>query len=50
MTEVELKETLKKYTAGPERNEMANWLWQQNGIVPEVVWDVMVEIESEETA
>jgi len=50
MTEQELKDLLKKYPAGEQRREMANWQWQMNGIDPQYVWDIMREIESEETA
>ena len=50
MTEVELKELLKSYPAGKQRDDEANWQWQCNGINPNCVWDAMAEIREEETA
>ena len=50
MTEIELKDHLLQFESGEERNSEANWLWQMNGICPQIVWDVIADIEYEETA
>tara|TARA_R110001606_G_scaffold39798_3_gene109358 strand:- start:8 stop:163 length:156 start_codon:yes stop_codon:yes gene_type:complete len=48
MTELELKELLKSYPTGKQRDDIANWQWLYNGIVAEAVWDAMAEIKQEE--
>lgn len=50
MTELELKELLKSYPAGKQRDDMAMWQWACNKIHPDAVADAMAEIREEETA